>query len=138
MATENVFVKAKRYQKLHPRTPWQECIKKVSGKKTVSGKKRAAPVKKKATVGAKRVVKKVVVNSPNRVRISGSEGTALNELNRAAQVVDVEQRKLEQMKCVGMSGKTSAEKAQHKRLMQKQRSLIQQMIKNKNALKKYI
>lgn len=38
MASENIFKRAKAYQKLHPRTSWPECIQKVKGKK-VSGSK---------------------------------------------------------------------------------------------------
>lgn len=30
---DNVFVKAKAYQRNHPRTAWQDCIKAVSGKR---------------------------------------------------------------------------------------------------------
>lgn len=42
--TENIFVRAKAYQKQHPRTPWAECIQKVKGKK-VSGVKRTVKAK---------------------------------------------------------------------------------------------
>lgn len=51
--TENIFVKAKAYQKLHPRTAWADCIQKVKGKGKVSGTKKKnsrltdAPVRKK-------------------------------------------------------------------------------------------
>jgi|SRR5579859_528181 len=58
--SENIFVKAKAYQKLHPRTPWAECIQKVKGKHKVSGAKPKAAVsgpkrKKRARVAAKPV-----------------------------------------------------------------------------------
>lgn len=50
MAKRNIFKEAKAYRKLHPNTPWANCIKNVSGKK-VSG------VKKKTAVRAKKVSK---------------------------------------------------------------------------------
>ena len=45
----NVFTEAKKYQKVHPRTPWQQCIKAVS-KKGVSGKKKKVTI----SIGAKK------------------------------------------------------------------------------------
>jgi len=55
--SDNIFVRAKAYQKLHPRTPWAECIQKVKGKKSVSGTK-------KKTVGS-------VSGMRKRKRVSG-------------------------------------------------------------------
>lgn len=56
--SENIFVRAKAYQKLHPRTAWADCIQKVKGKKTVGGVKKktvgsAAPKKRKRIAGTK-------------------------------------------------------------------------------------
>lgn len=46
MAAGNLFSRAKQYTKDHPRTSYQDAIKKLSGKK-VSGVKKAAPAKKR-------------------------------------------------------------------------------------------
>ena len=47
--SENIFVRAKAYQKMHPRTAWAECIQKVKGKKSVSG-----AVKSKSVSGTRK------------------------------------------------------------------------------------
>jgi hypothetical protein len=52
--TENIFVKAKAYQKLHPRTAWAECIQKCKGKKAVSGARPAKVAGKPKVAGTKR------------------------------------------------------------------------------------
>ncbi len=67
----NVMILAKAYQKKHPRTPWQECIKKVSGKKKTPVRKAAV----KKTVARKKVVsgiskKKVVKTTIKKERYS--------------------------------------------------------------------
>lgn len=53
----NVFTLAKAYQKKHPRTAWQDCIKAVSGKK-----RGAVSQHKSATVGSSGKKYSVVVN----------------------------------------------------------------------------
>lgn len=64
--SENIFVRAKAYQKLHPRTAWAECIQKVKGKKVsgtrkVAGTKKvgAAPKKRTRITGTKSILSKV-------------------------------------------------------------------------------
>ena len=65
--SENIFVKAKAYQKLHPRTPWPECIQKCKGKKAVTGtKKRVSVAGKKKAAPAKRTVKHTVGKATTR------------------------------------------------------------------------
>src|ERR1700684_1585832 len=59
---DNIFVRAKAYRKEHPRTSFQDAIKKVAGKK-VSG-----PVKKRAAASKKTAV------TPGRTR-SAVSGT---------------------------------------------------------------
>ncbi len=50
---DNIFVRAKAYRKLHPRTSFQDAIQKVKGKK-VSGVKATVTTKPKPRTGNKR------------------------------------------------------------------------------------
>lgn len=68
---DNIFVRAKAYRKQHPRTSFQDAIKKVSGKRKVSGTPKVSGVKKRKVSGTP----KVKVASASQKKAIGSLGT---------------------------------------------------------------
>jgi hypothetical protein len=92
---DNIFVKAKAYHKLHPKTAWADCIQKVKGKKVSGTKKKVSgSVKKKisapAKVGAKR--KRIPVASS---RVSSPKKSTLQQgrvLVRRIEVLELKRK----------------------------------------------
>lgn len=89
--SDNIFVRAKRYVKDHPRTSFQDAIKIVAKKKTVSGvkKKKVSGIKKsvsgvRKTVSLKRSVKRRVSGTVKR---SGLGSTTIGSVERARSLV---------------------------------------------------
>lgn len=88
--SNNIFVMAKAYVKLHPRTSFRDAIQKVKGKKTVSGIKRKSSAKvkpvarkpKKETVTRTTRVTATVGRAVGRVSsVDAAEKTGLKLLN---------------------------------------------------------
>ena len=75
MAVENIFTKAKRYQKLHPKTAWQDCIKHVSKKGAKVGKVKIA----KSVVPVKAVRKIKVKIKPGK---KGTSSITIGSINK--------------------------------------------------------
>jgi hypothetical protein len=78
----NVFVEAKKYQKLHPKTAWQQCIQAVSGKKKTATKKagtkistkKSSPKKRAAVSGVKRKPAPQKVAAPRKIKLKIKPG----------------------------------------------------------------
>jgi len=78
----NVFVEAKKYQKLHPKTAWQQCIQAVSGKKKTATKKagtkistkKSSPKKRAAVSGVKKKPAPQKVAAPRKIKLKIKPG----------------------------------------------------------------
>jgi hypothetical protein len=92
----DIFTRAKEYRAKHPRTPWQDCVKKVAGKK-VSGAKKTKAKAKTAKPASKVVsvrvsgVKKRKAATPGRkvvsVRVSGVKKSQ-TPMQRAQKIIN--------------------------------------------------
>ncbi len=76
---ENIFVRAKAYQALHPRTSWADCIQKVKSKKSPAKKSSAAVsgTRKKAHKAKAPVKSKVAANkvaAPRKIKVKIKPG----------------------------------------------------------------
>lgn len=98
--SDNIFVRAKRYVKEHPRTSFQDAIKIVAKKKTVSGvkKRKVSGVKKSASgvkkVGAiKRTVKRRVSGTVKRAGLGSSSMGSVERARALVRDIDRLERK---------------------------------------------
>lgn len=95
--SDNIFVRAKKYRAAHPRTSFQDAIKKVSGvkkasvtKRKVSGAKKVSGVKKVA--GPKR---KVVSGVKAKVAVRGVRKASVSGMSQASKLIkDIERLEL--------------------------------------------
>lgn len=86
---DNIFVRAKAYQKDHPRTAWAECIQKVKGKK-VSGSVTGAKAKRKRVTGIR------VASTVGKAVVKRSPVTKTDLIKKAAAIVkDIEKLEVE-------------------------------------------
>jgi hypothetical protein len=84
--SDNIFVRAKAYVKEHPRTSFQDAIKKVAGKK-VSGPGKVSGVKKTVKKVSVKKRPRAVGASVSSVRVGSSNSVkAINSLTRAKEI----------------------------------------------------
>lgn len=144
----NVFTEAKKYQKSHPKTAWQACIKAVSGKKHKTAIKKAAPkkkaaVKRKAAVaGVKPKAKKLKIKiKPGKkgggtFTISGIHMTRLDSELRHCE--SLQEKKAKHQAMLKEKGQTAGEKMALRREIAKYNTAIATSKKHIAALKRSI
>jgi hypothetical protein len=95
--SDNIFVRAAKYRKEHPRTSFQDAIKKVSGTKKVSGVKKVSGTKKKVS-GPKKVAgpkKRAVSGVKAKVAVRGTRKASVSGVVQANKLIkDIERLEL--------------------------------------------
>jgi len=138
----DIFSRAKRYRKLHPRTAWTDCVKAVAGKATkkaaVGSAKKKKPAVKKVTVIRAKIVK---ISGPKRHHVSNRSigAVSLSAISHQQSHLKALEAMLHRHQAQAKAkGLTAAEKAHTRREITKIRHSISATKKHIQSLKKSI